>query len=42
MGREKIKKRGLMMEAVIRVVMDLMDGIRLKPITKAVDLRTTI
>lgn len=31
-----------MMETVIRVVMDLMDGIRLKLITKAVDLRTTI
>ena len=37
-----------MMKSVIRVVMnlmdlmDLMDRIRLKPITKAVDLRTTI
>lgn len=37
-----------MMEGVIRVVMDLvdlmnlMDRIGLKPITKAVDLRTTI
>ena len=37
-----------MMEGVIRVMMDLvdlvdlMDRIRLKPITKAVDLRTTI
>jgi len=45
---EEIKKSALMMKTVIRVVMnlmnlmDLMDRIRLKPITKAVDLRTTV